>query len=366
MWWEEVAALVKHHETLESVSFAFTRPRPLIAHNVMERHYEQNTEILESLIISISNNRRLTTVELECVGLTMDDARQIGRMMKKLKLVTLNLARNSLGRLGAEIISKQLRMCKTIVELNLSANNIEDAGVIAIIMACQDHPTIQRLAIAANDLTSAIIPSLCDYVKSSTRLVTLDVSHNYIGREIIHLLHAVAMSQTLMSLNIGYNAGSESCVGALKHVLMDPPKTNDDPDPIPAAPQLTELDLQGNQLSPEAGVVIRHALTTNTHILHINLEANFISKHDVADIEKLLALNRQGAAFKFRFEPRLLQQKWNLNVTNVDGKKNVSQNKKVPSRTEEDTELENTKEKKKREKDEKNGKLNDPPSCFIL
>ena len=366
IWWEEVAALVSKHATLESVSFAFTRPRPLIAHNVMEKHYEQNPEILESLIISISNNRKLKDITLECVGLTTDDARQIGRMMKKLKLVRLKLPRNSLGRIGAETISKQLRMCKTIVELNVSANNIEDAGVIAIIMACQDHPTIQRLGIAANDLTSAIIPSLCDYVKSSTRLIALDVSHNYIGREIIRLLHAVAMSQTLMTLNIAYNAGSESCVGALKHVLMNPLKTDDDPDPIPAAPQLTELNLQGNQLSPEAGVVIRHALKTNMHILHINLEANFVSKHDVTDIEQQLSLNRQGAAFKFRFEPGLLHQKWNLSVTNVDGKKNVRENKKIHSRMEEDSELKKAKEKKKRERIAKNGKLKDPPSCFIL
>ena len=155
---------------------------------------------------------------------------------------------------------------------------------------------------SANDLTSAIIPSLCDYVKSSSRLEKLDVSHNHIGRDIIKLLHAVARSQTLEVLNIGYNAGTESCVGAIKHVLVDPPKDDDEEgDPIPTAPQLTELNLEGNQLSPDAGIMIKHALKTNINILHINLEANFLIKHDIIDIEKALAVNRLGAEIKFKF-----------------------------------------------------------------
>ena len=77
-------------------------------------------------------------------------------------------------------------------------------------------------------------------------------------------MHAVAKSQTIEKLNIGYNAGTESCVGAIKHVLMDPTKNEDDDDAddqddiIPSAPSLTELNLEGNQLSPEAGTIILH------------------------------------------------------------------------------------------------------------
>ena len=70
---------------------------------------------------------------------------------------------------------------KTVLDLN--SNNMGDLGTIAVIMACQDHPTMQSLNIASNDLTAAIIPSLCDYVKGSTRLKDLDICHNYIGRE---------------------------------------------------------------------------------------------------------------------------------------------------------------------------------------
>ena len=58
-WWLKVASLVEHHETLKAIDFGFTRPKPLIAHNLMERHYEQHPEILESLLISISKNRNL-------------------------------------------------------------------------------------------------------------------------------------------------------------------------------------------------------------------------------------------------------------------------------------------------------------------
>ena len=51
-WWNEISTLVKHHKTLKAVAFAFTRPRPLIAHNVMERSLAQRPEILEQLMVS--------------------------------------------------------------------------------------------------------------------------------------------------------------------------------------------------------------------------------------------------------------------------------------------------------------------------
>jgi Ran GTPase-activating protein (RanGAP) involved in mRNA processing and transport len=334
----------------------------------MERHFEQFPEILETLLLAISNNRALINVTLESVGLTMEDARMIGRIMKKLKLISLILPRNSLGRVGAEIIAKQLRTCRSIRILDLSSNNTGDSGTIAVIMACQDHPSIQSFAISANDLTSAIIPSLCDYVKSSSRLEKLDVSHNHIGRDIIKLLHAVARSQTLEVLNIGYNAGTESCVGAIKHVLVDPPKDDDEEgDPIPTAPQLTELNLEGNQLSPDAGIMIKHALKTNINILHINLEANFLIKHDIIDIEKALAVNRLGAEIKFKFRPQVLQQKWNWNAATI-GTKNIRDKKIIPKRTDEDVKIERARAKQKRKRDAKNGKRGneDGPPCSIL
>ena len=154
----------------------------------------------------------------------------IGRIMKKLKQLThLNLSRNSLGRLGAEIIAKQLRTCRSIATLDVSCNNMNDAGTIAIVMACQDHPAMRHLYIGANDLTTAVVPSLCIYVQGSTRLETLDISYNFIGRGIVKLLHSVSKSQTLKVLNMSYNAGTESCLGAVKHVLMNSLPTEDDP-----------------------------------------------------------------------------------------------------------------------------------------
>ena len=67
---------------------------------------------------------------------------------------------------------------------------MNDVGTIAIIMACQDHPSMQNLFIGANSLTSAVIPSLCDYVQMSTKLETLDISYNFIGRGIVQILHS--------------------------------------------------------------------------------------------------------------------------------------------------------------------------------
>ena len=171
----------------------------------------------------------------------------------------------------------------------------------------------------------------------------------------------------MKKLDISYNAGTESCVGALKHILMNPLKTDDDPDPLPSAPQLMELNIAGNQLPPEAGIVLKHCLHSatnkNTHILHINLDNNFLTKHDVMEIEKALSLNRQGAAFKYRFEPKELQQKWNWNSSTLHGK-SIKDKKQIPERTVEDSKLQQAVDKKKRSKDFKNGK-GEPPCCVL-
>jgi hypothetical protein len=248
---------------------------------------------------------------------------------------------------------------------------MNDPGTIAIIMACQDHPVMRNLYIGANVLTVACIPSLCTYVQGSTHLEVLDLSYNFIGRGINTLLHAISKSQTIQVLNLAFNAGTESCLGAVKHVLMKPMKTDDDPDPIPSAPNLIELNLEGNQLPPEAGLILKHVLTApktkNTNILHINLEHNFLTKHDVSDIEKLLALNRHGAAFKFRYEPHHLQQKWNWNATTKNNQ-SVKEKKVIPKRTEEDQLISIAKEERRRKNELKNGKGGEPPcsQCSIM
>ena len=156
---------------------------------------------------------------------------------------------------------------------------------------------------------------------------------------------------------------------------MDPTKNEDDDDAddqddiIPSAPSLTELNLEGNQLSPEAGTIILHALThptnKNTHILHINLDANFLTKHDVILIESKLQINRQGAAFKFRYEPNLLQQKWNWNAS-LYSKRSIRDKKVLKKRTDEDNKLKIAKEKKKMKRDRKKNGKEGPPGCLIL
>ncbi len=324
-WWTAVATAVKQHSTIDSVSFAFTRKKPMIAHNLMERHYDSCPEVLERLLIAIGSNPRLKRVQLESVGLTAEDAKPIIRILKRCKtLVRLCLPRNSLGRQGAESLAKHLRSSKHLEELDLSGNNMGDMGAIAIILACADHPTVNTLSISSNDLTSAVLQPLCSLVEGSIRLRSLDISYNFIGRGIISLLRSVSDSQTLQELNIAYNAGTESCVGAIKHLVARAP------------PGLLELNLAGNQLPPEAGVVIRHALKENTIILHVNMESNFLHRNDVVGIEQSLAANREQAAFKFRWEPKRLVQKWNFATLKSLKARSVAEKKVLLSRSEAD------------------------------
>ncbi len=324
-WWKAVATTVKQHSQLKSVAFAFTKRKPVIAHNMAERSLDDCPEILERLLIAIGGNRNMQRVSLESVGLTPDDAKPIVRILKKCKKLTkLALRKNCLGRQGALFLAKHLIASKTLLEFDISDNNIGDAACMAIIGACNDHPTLSSVAFAGNDLTSIIIPHLCKLVETSSRLRSLDLSFNFIGRGIIPLLHSIASNQTLQELNIAYNSGTESCIGAIKHVLESEP------------PSLVEIDISGNQLPPDTGTVIRHAIKDNKTILHINLAHNFVIRHDVVMIEQDLAANRADAAFKFRWEPQRLIQKYNFVTAKAMKGKSVEKKKTLASRTDAD------------------------------
>jgi Ran GTPase-activating protein (RanGAP) involved in mRNA processing and transport len=324
-WWKAVATTVKQHSQLTSVAFAFTRKKPVIAHNMAERSLDDCPEILERLLIAIGGNRNMQRVDLESVGLTPDDAKPIVRILKKCKKLTkLSLRKNSLGHNGTLLLAKHLIASKTLLEFDISGNNIGDRACIAIIGACNDHPTLSSVSFAGNDLTSIIIPHLSKLVETSSRLKALDLSYNFMGRGIIPLLHSIASNQTLQVLNIAYNSGTESCIGAIKHVLETAP------------PSLIEIDISGNQLPPDTGTVIRHAIKDNKTIMHINLAHNFVIRHDVIMIEQDLATKRADAAFKFRWEPKRLIQKYNFVTAKAIKAKSLEKKKMVVSRTDAD------------------------------
>ena len=81
---------------------------------------------------------------------------------------------------------------------------------------------------------------------------------------------------------------------------------------------------------------IQHALKVNTIILHINMDSNFLHRNDVVGIEQSLAANREQAAFKFRWEPKRLVQKWNFATLKSLKARSVADKKVLKSRSEAD------------------------------
>jgi Ran GTPase-activating protein (RanGAP) involved in mRNA processing and transport len=80
-------------------------------------------------------------------------------------LMTLNVARNSIGDTGASDLADALKMNKTLTELDVGFNDIGDAGASALAEALKVNTTLMTLNVAGNSLGDA-----CKTLDSRTAL----------------------------------------------------------------------------------------------------------------------------------------------------------------------------------------------------
>lgn len=177
----------------------------------------------------------------------------------------LSLAGNE--SLSTPYLSKyMIRSAVQLVQLNLSACGLRDTGLRVIAQALFSQVTIRKLDISRNGITSESGELLAGLVELD-RIRDLRLDWNELGqRGMLHICNAMKTSQHLHSLDLSWNG-----IG-----------TN-------------TLDL--NRGKSDGVRRLAEMLKVNTTLWHLNLSANTFTTEDVHEVSEALRHNQTVSSF---------------------------------------------------------------------
>lgn len=174
-------------------------------------------------------------------------------------LTTLNLSGNcltlSLGGLLSTLAARSV-----LTDLDLSSNRWHKGEPEGWIPALQNHPTLQALNMMSNDLEDDEMIPLGKALRTNTRLISLNLSHNQATTTgLDYLLSSLSGNTTLSSLEIGEQPGFPS-----HSMLVSFMRTNN---------TITQLDLRSagiDQLAMKSLVEVwqHHPSLTSLNLSH--------------------------------------------------------------------------------------------------
>jgi len=141
---------------------------------------------------------------------------------KTLKITHLDLACEfgaKLGASGAEVIAVFLKSTTTLVNLDLSKNYLCNIGAEVLAEALKENRTLKRLNLDSNDIGFEGVQAIAVFLKSTTTLVNLDLSYNSGNRGVQVLAEALKENRTLKRLNLDSNDIGVEGVQALQQAL---------------------------------------------------------------------------------------------------------------------------------------------------
>ena len=280
---------------------------------------DDEEKVIETLVKNLQGSLVLSILSLKSCGLTENNVLTLLHAMKHMQsLKLLDISENSIGSDGTKELASHLKYGKNLIDFNIFGNNCQDDGIIAIIKAVKNHPKIQNLNIGMNDVTNKSSHYIEDLFHHKENLREFHCSLNFLGRAVTKILKEVAFNHSLKTLDLSYNNATESSIPPLLQVL----KKN---------ATLTDINFQGNQLPPVAGIkfkeIFRTRTTTNADktqekhkenetLLHFGLfHGNFIVASDIKVIETSLVDNRQNSGKKeYPYEPERLLPKYDTGV----------------------------------------------------
>ena len=284
---------------------------------------------LETLVDSISNHRKLQTLDLGIFkgsirknSLGLNGASCIAAfLIKNSSLKTLILEDNDLGSDGGECFGLALTQNQSLKHLRITENDLKTEGSIFIINNSQNlesldlsknfitkeagpalekllqtSNSIQKIKLEYNELQPEGIERMANGISANTSLRILNLKGNILGDDgTFHLVSALQGNETIRELNIGVNEIGPLGASSIAEVL---PMTS-----------ITNLNISKNFLGDEAlinfansvcnedlGCKLKYAdfsscrlndrgveyffqmIESNKHLTHIKMNDNFISE----------------------------------------------------------------------------------------
>jgi Ran GTPase-activating protein (RanGAP) involved in mRNA processing and transport len=181
---------------------------------------------------------------------------------KKISIRFLDLSRNELDDGDCVLISEIFLYQQTIVHANLSFNRIGARGVSRIVKVLKGHQSITTMYLHNNRIGPGCAKDVGVWLKQTTTLKVLDLSHNRLGELIRYptllcreriisavrdIFFGVKSNKTLQILDVSYNHLGPKCADII-------------PVSVNRHPRLSSLNLSGNDIGPVKGASMIFAL----------------------------------------------------------------------------------------------------------
>ena len=264
-------------------------------------------EVCDELVLAIQSNQCLEFLCLPCNGL---NSNVLQSMISISTLVELNLNSTQLLEEAGEILSSIILHNTRLVRLDLSNNSLGN-GALHVMKAIQ-HLTLLRTLHLGNVTSGGLVSEECgealSYAMSNNNhLKDVDLSNNNIQAVAVHVVNGLQQITSLKVLNLGNCnlpkgissdlAHAIDCNKLLEQLLL--PNNNLSSSMFTLLQALSRistlkvLDVQGNQITEEAGEYISFVITSNCKLEQLLLNNNSLGNgisHIVRSLQRVISL----------------------------------------------------------------------------
>lgn len=211
---------------------------------------------------------------------TNNDAVGLSEFLEKSSMEVLDLKACGLGEIHASVLASVLKTEKSLREINLHDNKIESEGLKIICEALKESTTLVSLDLGSNEASDPEhVDAIANLIENNKTLKKLKLQYCNISDDGMRILaDALKKNHTLTELNLSFNHCGQKGVEALLRMMSE----ND---------TLEILDLSGNAAERESGSLVADLLETNTTLRELKLDNNYLDSEGAIPIFNALTRN---------------------------------------------------------------------------
>ena len=204
-------------------------------------------------------------------------------------LKSLNLSSNNLDQTAVDHIAKTIPHMPQLEKLRLSYNrDIQRGGAVSLVSALCDHKALNSLGLTNTNIGEEDCEQLSQLLSSSQCLEELNVSHNSLSSDSVHILFKglqqnISLKNLVFGdiLSIHLNHISLEAMKTLSAYLQDKEKC-----------KLETLDLRYCDISSDTAVELAHGLSQNCSMKVLYLSDNPIGDEGAAALGQAMTENK--------------------------------------------------------------------------
>ncbi|XP_026669188.1 NLR family CARD domain-containing protein 3-like [Ceratina calcarata] len=274
----------------------------LLTEKINLQYYGINSRVVRPLCEALTRNVFVNTVNLTGNWLSEDACYHLNDLLLRNNIVhTLLLAGCKIGPGGAAKFYDGISETTTLKTLDLSDCNIRSEGFDPIARAMCNNESIETLLLNNNNLDETCADGLQKLISCSSTLQRLGLSWNSLYPADLwrKLLKGFEENETLIDLDLSWNALGKECVPHLRRLLL-------------RSPPLKKLNLNGNRFYDEDVVFLARGLSRNERLEELYMGNNPMKGEGTLALIKALTPDRAPNS------PLRL-----LDLTNVWAQKNI-------------------------------------------